>query len=79
MKLPRNLDAEILIRHLVRNWQYEVVRQTGSHIRLRTTHPTPHPVTIPAHSPLKPGTLASILKDVAAHKVVTVDAVLAGL
>lgn len=79
MKLPRNLDAQTLIRHLERKWSYEIVRQTGSHIRLRTTEPSSHAVTIPNHAPIKPGTLASVLKDIAAHKGVHAEEILSGL
>lgn len=66
MKLPRDLDASTLIKALGR-FGYCVVRQTGSHVRLRTESPTPHALTIPQHSPLRVGTLAAILDDVAAH------------
>lgn len=43
---------------------YVVVRQRGSHLRLR--HPTDRsrrPLTVPDHSTLKPGTLRAILRD----------------
>jgi len=43
---------------------YRVVRQTGSHIRLK--HPfDPHhkPITIPDHSIVKPGLLMKAIKD----------------
>ena len=46
---------------------YRTTRQTGSHIRLTVLHPSEHHVTIPAHDPLKVGTLAAILGDVAVH------------
>jgi predicted RNA binding protein YcfA (HicA-like mRNA interferase family) len=49
---------------------YRVTPQTGSHVRLSTERPAAHHVTIPAHDPLKVGTLAAILADVAAHKKV---------
>lgn len=44
-----------------------VTRQTGSHIRLTTEQEGEHHVTIPDHSPLRVGTLAAILAEVAAH------------
>jgi predicted RNA binding protein YcfA (HicA-like mRNA interferase family) len=47
---------------------YRAVRQTGSHIRLQIDHPKPHAVTVPNHSPLKLGTLAAILADIAEHR-----------
>jgi predicted RNA binding protein YcfA (HicA-like mRNA interferase family) len=53
MKLPRDTDARELIEALQRIG-YDVVRQSGSHIRLQTEQPKPHSLTIPNHSPLKP-------------------------
>lgn len=44
---------------------YGVDHQTGSHIRLTTQRNGEHHVTIPAHKPLKIGTLNAILRDVA--------------
>jgi predicted RNA binding protein YcfA (HicA-like mRNA interferase family) len=46
---------------------YQVTRQTGSHLRLTTEEDGEHHVTIPRHSPLRIGTLAAILDDVATH------------
>ena len=49
---------------------YQVVRQRGSHIRLRDQGNSEHlPVTVPDHKELKPGLLRQILRD--AH--LTVD------
>ncbi len=44
-----------------------MTRQTGSHIRLTTQENGEHHLTIPAHDPIKVGTLNSILRDVANH------------
>lgn len=66
MKLPRDLSADALAKHLAR-YGYSVTRQTGSHLRLTTTQKGEHHVTIPAHSSLRVGTLNAILSDVAAH------------
>jgi predicted RNA binding protein YcfA (HicA-like mRNA interferase family) len=53
---------------LLRRYAYEVVRQTGSHIRLTSTlRGTPHHITIPAHDPIKIGTLAGILSEIATY------------
>lgn len=65
-RLPRDLPADRLIRALSR-LGYEVVRQTGSHMRIRTERNGEHKVTIPAHNPLKVGTLSAILSDIATH------------
>ena len=43
---------------------YHVVRQRGSHIRLRDeTEPEHLPVTMPNHKTIKPGLLRKILRD----------------
>ena len=75
MKLPRDIDAGTLIKALQRIG-YRVVRQTGSHIRLFSEAPNPHALTVPAHSPLKVGTLAAILSDVATQRGLTRDALM---
>jgi predicted RNA binding protein YcfA (HicA-like mRNA interferase family) len=66
MKLPRDLSGPELAK-LLRVLGYEVSRQTGSHLRLTTQQRGEHHLTIPNHSPLKLGTLAAILADVAGH------------
>lgn len=66
MKLPRDLSGNHLAKALGRVG-YRIVRQSGSHVRLTSDSSPAHHVTIPAHSPLKVGTLAAILGDVAAH------------
>ena len=66
MKLPRDLSGQDLVKALAR-FEYVVMRQTGSHIRLTTQQNGEHHITIPLHDPLKIGTLNSILRDVADH------------
>ena len=78
MKLPRDLNAAELIKALQR-LGYRVVRQTGSHVRLQADDPKPHALTVPNHSPLKVGTLAAILADVAMQRGMDRDALLASL
>lgn len=75
MKLPRDTDASELIKALQRIG-YRIVRQSGSHIRLRAEQPKPHALTVPNHSPLKLGTLAAILGDVAQHREMDKDELL---
>ena len=67
MKLPRDIGGEDLIK-LLAKFGYEVVRQTGSHVRLKSevTGRT-HFITIPLHKPLKLGTLNNILSDIAEY------------
>jgi len=76
VKIARNLTGAQLVRAL-RKLDYEAVRQDGSHIRLTTRRDGEHHLTVPAHSPLKVGTLNSILKLVAAHHRMTVGELLA--
>lgn len=70
MKLPRDWSGLDLARRL-RVLGYEVTRQTGSHLRLTTERDGEHHITIPAHDPLKIGTLNAILRDVADHHALT--------
>ena len=64
MKVPRDVDASDLIKLLAR-YGYEVIRQTGSHIRLsKKLDEGEHAITVPNHQPLKIGTLQSIVKDI---------------
>ncbi|MGB7070857.1 MAG: type II toxin-antitoxin system HicA family toxin [Pyrinomonadaceae bacterium] len=66
MRLPRNVSGAKLVRSL-KLLGYEVTRQTGSHIRLTTSENGTHHITVPNHDPIRIGTLASILDDVARH------------
>ena len=66
MKLPRDLTGAELAKALGKVG-YRVTRQAGSHLRLTADAPTQHHLTIPAHDPLKLGTLAAILGQVAEH------------
>lgn len=70
MKLPRNISAERLVSALGRIG-YIVTRQTGSHIRLSCSLPVEHHLTIPGHNPLRVGTLAAILRDIAERRRVS--------
>jgi len=72
MKLPRDVSGADLVKALER-MGYRVTRQTGSHIRLTCEKPAQHHITIPNHDPLKVGTLAAILGDLASHHRVTRD------
>ena len=72
MKLPRGVSAERLVRILERAG-YEVVRQKGSHARLRHPGPPVHMITVPLHNPLKTGTLHGILAEVAQMRSVTIE------
>ncbi|HEY0323808.1 MAG TPA: type II toxin-antitoxin system HicA family toxin [Pyrinomonadaceae bacterium] len=66
MKLPRDLSGAELAKAL-KAFGYQVTRQTGSHMRLTTLEGGEHHITVPRHDPLRIGTLASILEEVATH------------
>jgi predicted RNA binding protein YcfA (HicA-like mRNA interferase family) len=66
MRIPRDLSGADLVKAL-RQLGYDVVRQTGSHIRLVTNERGQHHVTVPNHNSIRLGTLAGILSDVADH------------
>jgi predicted RNA binding protein YcfA (HicA-like mRNA interferase family) len=66
MRLPRDLTGTDLAK-LLERFGYLVTRQTGSHLRLTTTEQGEHHVTIPRHDPLRIGTLAAILNEVATN------------
>jgi len=66
MRLPRDISGEGSAKHL-KSFGYEITRQTGSHMRLTTTQQGEHHITIPNHDPLRIGTLAGIVADVAQH------------
>ena len=72
MKLPRNLTGAQLIKAL-EQLGYQATRQAGSHVRLTCQNPKEHHITVPLHDPLRIGTLASILADVATHHDMTKD------
>jgi predicted RNA binding protein YcfA (HicA-like mRNA interferase family) len=72
VRVPRGLSSTQLIK-LLSNFDYEITRQTGSHIRLTTQSNGQHHITIPAHDPLKIGTLNAILRGVAEHLGLTKD------
>ena len=59
-KLPQ-VSGSKLVR-LLQSLDYEVIRQRGSHIRLRRVTPLgEHTITVPAHKVLAKGTLSDIL------------------
>ena len=78
MRLPRDLSGRELAAALER-LGYRMDRRSGSHIRLVTSRGGVHRTTVPDHSSLKIGTLAAILRDVAAHASLTRDELLQAL
>jgi predicted RNA binding protein YcfA (HicA-like mRNA interferase family) len=78
MKLPRNLSGAQLIKALEK-LGYQATRQTGSHVRLTSLQSNEHHLTVPLHDPLRLGTLAAILADVAARHGMTREALITKL
>jgi predicted RNA binding protein YcfA (HicA-like mRNA interferase family) len=62
---------------LSRSWGYRKVNQEGSHVTLQTDEPTRQRVVVPDHKILRIGTLNAILRQVAGHKGITREAILA--
>lgn len=80
MKLPRDVSAADLEKALNRNFGYHFSRQVGSHRRLTSIKTgTQHHLTIPAHDPLKSGTLRAILGEVAEYHGLSITDVLTTL
>jgi predicted RNA binding protein YcfA (HicA-like mRNA interferase family) len=75
MKLPRGVPSDRLIRALER-LGYKVIRQKGSHARLRNEGPPAHVITVPLHNPLKTGTLHGILTEVAQMRSITIESII---
>ena len=62
-KLPQASGDDVV--RLLRSLGYEVVRQRGSHVRLRKATPLgDHNITVPAHRIVAKGTLSDILNRV---------------
>jgi predicted RNA binding protein YcfA (HicA-like mRNA interferase family) len=72
MKLPRDLSANQLIKAL-KVLGYSIDHQRGSHIRIVTQLHGQHHDTIPSHNPIKIGTLAHILQNIARHHNITIE------
>lgn len=77
-RLPRDLTGIDLIKAL-RKLGYLETRTTGSHVRVTCPGPPQHHVTIPRHDPLKVGTLAGILEELAQARHTTREDILAAL
>jgi predicted RNA binding protein YcfA (HicA-like mRNA interferase family) len=74
MKLPRGVSADRVIRAL-EHLGYGVIRQKGSHVRLRHDGPPAHAITVPTHNPLKTGTLHGILSEVAQKRSIAIESI----
>jgi len=74
MKLPRGVSSERLTRTLER-LGYDVIRQRGSHVRMRHSGPPAHSITIPMHRSLEIGTLHGLLSEVAQMRSITIESI----
>jgi predicted RNA binding protein YcfA (HicA-like mRNA interferase family) len=74
MRLPRGVSADRVINALER-LGYGVIRQQGSHVRLRHEGPPAHTITVPMHDSLKTGTLHGILSEVARMRSISVESI----
>lgn len=74
-KLPRDLSADELLTRL-RRLGYTALRQRGSHMTLYTPERSGHRAWVPHHDPISPGTLRSVLGDIAAHYDMTLGELL---
>ena len=71
MKVPRDLSG-MELSQAARRFGYEVVRQTGSHMRLKRYNAGEEQhITIPSHKSLKIGTLNNILGVIASQVGIT--------
>jgi predicted RNA binding protein YcfA (HicA-like mRNA interferase family) len=75
VKLPRDLAGRELVKILCKDWGYTQVNQEGSHIILQTEIPSRQRIPVPDHTPIRLGTLNSILL-VARHKGVEKEDIL---
>lgn len=79
VKIPRDISARRLCG-ILEKFDYSVVRQTGSHIRLRSEYKrSAHFITIPEHDPIKIGTLNKILNEVAGYLEISKEELLRDL
>lgn len=72
MRLPRDVQPRRLVSSLSA-LGYRQTRQSGSHIRVTTETNGEHHEVIPNHSPIKIGTLQSILASIARHHSMSVN------
>ena len=75
MKTPRGVSGDRLVRMLER-LGYFVVRQKGSHIRMKHNGPPEDLVTVPRHKSINVGTLHPILLQVAAARSISIESLI---
>ena len=75
MKIPRDISGREIIKAL-KVFNYDVIRQNGSHIMVTSATNGQHHLAIPNHNPIKVGTLNSIISSVATHFDLSKDEVI---
>ena len=66
--MPRDVSGTELVTLLRRRYGYDLIRQTGSHMRLASNYMGyEHHVSVPRHNPVRVGTVNRILGDVAEY------------
>jgi predicted RNA binding protein YcfA (HicA-like mRNA interferase family) len=66
-RTPRDVSGKDIVKMLTR-YGYDVIRQSGSHIRMSiTTKDGVRNITIPNHGSIRLGTLMSIVTEVSEH------------
>ena len=78
MRLPRDISSDQLIA-LLKHQGFNIVKQKGSHIRLNTQVKGDYSITIPAHNPIKIGTLNAILNDLSEYLGISKEDLIAKL
>ncbi|MFA5398964.1 MAG: type II toxin-antitoxin system HicA family toxin [Dehalococcoidia bacterium] len=67
MKLPRDIGGEKLVSLLTR-YGYRESHRAGSHIKITSNiKGAEHHITIPAHNPIRVGTLNNIINDLSVY------------
>lgn len=75
MKIPRDISAKEL-REKLKAFGYSESRQKGSHIMMVSHLEGEHHLTVPNHDPVRIGTFAKIINQVAHHFKISRDKVL---
>ena len=76
MKLPRDVDAQDFVKHLIRHRDYPLHSQHGSHIILITETPEHHRLPVPNHKAMHTGTFRNIVAEICTVKQIDRDALL---
>jgi len=79
VRIPKDIYGRDFANHLICRWEFHELRQTGSHIILRTDQPYGLTVSVPAHKPLRIGTFKGLLDEISKHRGVAPEDILRNL